>query len=339
MSIITQALKKAQHEQRRQHHVPFPLQRSPLPTLTPTQRRWPWVLIAAGCAVVVSAGLLFYVRRTPSPEAPLARPLAMEMPGSPPMVTSLNPTSGEVAPPVLLPVPQLRTPTPVAPVQEPHVNTTPVAEARPLAASLPEASLPPSPNFMPSQTALSVDRPATPGATGPSGLASRNQSQAQIRFNTGLKAQQAGDTTQAEQQLLQAMALDPSFKEAYNSLGNLYYQREAYNQAKVMYQHALEIDPDYAKARNNLGNTYMQLAMYAEAIAELNKVISTDSESGLAHYNLACVYARSGDATLAARYLNQAIEREPQARVWAHTDADFASVRTMPAFQKLLGAS
>jgi tetratricopeptide (TPR) repeat protein len=192
---------------------------------------------------------------------------------------------------------------------------------------------------MPSQTALSVDRPATPGATGPSGLVSRNQSQAQIHFNTGLQAQQAGDTTQAEQQLLQAIALDPSFKGAYNSLGNLYYQREAYNQAKVMYQHALEIDPDYVKARNNLGNTYMQLAMYAEAIAELNKVISTDSESGLAHYNLACVYARSGDATLAAQYLNQAIEREPQARIWARTDADFTSVRTVPVFQKLLGAS
>ena len=83
----------------------------------------------------------------------------------------------------------------------------------------------------------------------------------------------------------------------------------------------------------------MQVAMYAEAIAELNKVISTDRESALAHYNLACVYARSGDATLAVRYLNQAIEREPQARVWARTDADFTSVRTMPAFQKLLEAS
>jgi tetratricopeptide (TPR) repeat protein len=255
------------------------------------------------------------------------------------MVTSLNPTLGEVAPPLLPPVPPLRTPTPVAPVQEPHIDTTPVAEAQPLVTLLTEANVPPSPSLMPSHTALSVDRPATSGGAGLSGLASRNQSQAQIRFNTGLKAQQAGDTTQAEQQLLQAIALDPSFKEAYNSLGNLYYQREAYNQAKVMYQHALEVDPGYAKARNNLGNTYMQLAMYAEAIAELNKVISTDSESGLAHYNLACVYARSGDATLAARYLNHAIEHEPQARVWARTDADFASVRTLPAFQKLLGAS
>jgi tetratricopeptide (TPR) repeat protein len=192
---------------------------------------------------------------------------------------------------------------------------------------------------MPSRTALSVDRPSAPGERGSSASASRNQPQAQIHFNAGLNAQQAGDATQAEQRLLQAIALDPSLKGAYNSLGNLYYQREAYSQAKVMYQHALEIDPGYVKARNNLGNTYMQLAMYAEAIAELNQVISTDSASGLAHYNLACVYARTGDATLAAQYLNQAIEREPQARVWAHTDADFTSVRTTPALQKLLGAS
>jgi Tfp pilus assembly protein PilF len=338
MSIITQALKKAQYEQR-QHHAPFPLQQSRLPTLMPMQRRWPWVLITAGCAAVIGAGLFFYAWRTPSLEALLARPLAMEMPGAPPMLTRLHPTAGADAPPVLLPVPQRRASTPVAPARDPHVETTPAAEPRPLAASLTEASVTPSHSLMPSQTALSVDRSAAPGATGPPGLASRNQSQAQIRFNTGLKAQQAGDTTQAEQQLLQAIALDPSFKEAYNNLGNLYYQREAYNQAKVMYQHALEIDPDYVKARNNLGNAYMQLAMYAAAIAELNKVISTDSESGLAHYNLACVYARSGDATLAARYLNQAIEREPQARVWARTDADFTSVRMVPAFQQILGAS
>jgi hypothetical protein len=68
-------------------------------------------------------------------------------------------------------------------------------------------------------------------------------------------------------------------------------------------------------------------------------VISTDRESGLAYYNLACVYARIGDEALAARHLNQAIEREPQARLWARTDADFTPVRTTPAFQKLLGAS
>ena len=262
-------------------------------------------------------------------------PLAMEVPASPPMVTGLNPKSSEAVPPVLLPLP----PTPAVPIQEPHIATAPEAGLRPLIASLTEPNVVPSHSMMPSRTPLSADQPSAPGASGSPRLSSRNQSQAQIRFNKGLEAQQAGDTTQAEQRLLQAIALDPSLKGAYNSLGNLYYQREAYNQAKVMYQHALTIDPDYVKARNNLGNTYMQLAMYSEAIDELNKVISVDSESGLAYYNLACVYARKGDETLAAQYLNQAIEREPQARVWARTDADFTPVRATPAFQKLLGAS
>ncbi|MDH3602211.1 MAG: hypothetical protein OEU26_21575, partial [Candidatus Tectomicrobia bacterium] len=71
MSIITQALKKAQREQR-QHHAPFSLHRSPLATLTPARRRWSWVLISAGCAAVAGAGLLLYTWRPPLPEAPRA---------------------------------------------------------------------------------------------------------------------------------------------------------------------------------------------------------------------------------------------------------------------------
>ena len=33
---------------------------------------------------------------------------------------------------------------------------------------------------------------------------------------------------------------------------------------------------------------------------------------------------------MTAQYLQQAIALEPQARTWAHTDADFALVRTAP---------
>jgi hypothetical protein len=52
---------------------------------------------------------------------------------------------------------------------------------------------------------------------------------------------------------------------------------------------------------------------------------------------LACVYARSGNSTMAAQYLQQAIALEPQARTWAQTDTDFARVRTAPEVQQLLG--
>src|SRR5690606_41793198 len=112
-----------------------------------------------------------------------------------------------------------------------------------------------------------------------------------------------------------------------------------YARAIAMYQHAVNIDPNDSKARNNLGSSYMQLAMHDEAIAELRKAIDTDNTSGLAYYNLACAYARTGAKIRAVEYLQQAIARVLQARDWARTDRDFASVRSAPAFQNLLGAS
>ena len=81
----------------------------------------------------------------------------------------------------------------------------------------------------------------------------------------------------------------------------------------------------------------MQLAMDTRAIDELQKALRTDSSYSLAYYNLACVYARSGNSSMTAQYLQQAIALEPQARTWAHTDADFARVRTAPEVQQLLG--
>jgi Tfp pilus assembly protein PilF len=81
----------------------------------------------------------------------------------------------------------------------------------------------------------------------------------------------------------------------------------------------------------------MQLAMHDQAITALRKALQVDNTSGLAYYNLACVYARMGESTTATHYLQQALEFEPQARIWAQTDADFTRVRTTPEFQQLLG--
>lgn len=158
-------------------------------------------------------------------------------------------------------------------------------------------------------------------------------------FNRALEAQAAGDLEQAMTLLQQAVKLAPTLKHAYNGLGNLYYQRQQYDDAVAMYRQALALDPNYTQARNNLGSTYIQLSQHERAIEEFQKVLQTDGEASLAYYNLACVYARTGDSAQAVHYLQRAMEIEPQARLWAQTDADFSRVRDQPAFQRLLGSS
>jgi tetratricopeptide (TPR) repeat protein len=152
-----------------------------------------------------------------------------------------------------------------------------------------------------------------------------------------MDAQEAGELDRARALLERAVQLDPTLKVAYNSLGNLHHQQQQYQQAIAMYERALALDPQYAKARNNLGSTYLRLSMNDRALTELHKAIQADSGYGLAYYNLACVYARAGDGASAAQYLQQSMALEPQARVWAQTDDDFAPVRATPAVQQLLG--
>ena len=122
----------------------------------------------------------------------------------------------------------------------------------------------------------------------------------------------------------------------YIGRGNALYRQGKYQRAIDMYQAALSLDPLDVKARNNLGSAYLQLTLDDRAMAAFQEVLRLDDSYSLAHYNLACVHARASNVESAAAYLLQAVAIEPEAREWARTDADFASVRNAPEFRQLL---
>ena len=350
MSIINRALQKAQREQ-------LMHSRQEMASLLPVQlvraSRRLWLLLPLGLVAAVGVGATLHAWLMP----PASRlPVGMELPvTAAPMAVQ--------APPNILPEPQpaenvdqtVAEPTlpvgaeyPLRPVSKtPPPSATPSVDSPPvLVASapapvsavvpLPRVTPAPLPDVVSAPAARPQDVPANtmPAAATPTPL---ETNRAQALVQRAVAAQEAGDLIRAMSLLEQAMKLDPTAKAAYNSLGNVYYQQRRYQQAIAMYHKALSIDPDYAKARNNLGSTYMKLAMDARAIEELQRALQADSSYSLTYYNLACVYARGGDSTTAAQYLQQAIVLEPQARTWARTDADFASVRTAPEVQQLLG--
>ena len=129
---------------------------------------------------------------------------------------------------------------------------------------------------------------------------------------------------------------NPPAAAAYIARGNTLYRQGKYQRAADMYEAALAFDPLDVKARNNLGSAYLQLALDDRAMAAFREVLRLDDTYGLAHYNLACVHARAGNVDKAAAYLLQAAAMEPEARKWASTDADFASVRNAPEIRQLL---
>ena len=331
MSIITQALKKAQHDQR--VHQPRRTQYGSMSSSRPEARRSQSSrLTAIGGVILLGVGVTAYLwQRSGSDPAPIAMtvpatstPDAKLAPSSTPTAPTPNPQAPD--PWVLKLLQPGAKPSTVPPIHE----TARLEQPQATPERLPQP-VQPTARRTPPQLEPSVAEPA---------LSRTEQiARAQQQFDRGLDAYNAGQLDDAERQLQDAITLDPTLKRAFNSLGNLYYQRESYEQARDMYQKALAIDPDYIKARNNLGNTYMQLDMSFKAITELTKAILVDSESGLAYYNMACVYARTHEPEKAIRYLEMAIGREPEARRWAKTDTDFSAVRSKSAFQKLLGTS
>lgn len=376
MSIITQALKKAQRDQSQNHDSAIPYQLAAASQSQGiTRQRWLWMLLPLGAAIAFGGGFWLQLSKTPQISTPktMTNVAPSLMPTTPKLsgteaqrrqllrtnpITQLSTASLTPAPSIPnLPI----TRQPRSRNVQPHANPRTDAEAihLPLVVRSPRSTQQvlgkpshpgtetPSLQTMnvaqpPAKQQIKSDLPKPPqrfAKLSPEPLTAVQATQGQTHFRKALAAQKEGDLTQTEVLLLQTIALDPSLKEAYNSLGNIYYQRKTYQRAKSMYQHALGIDAKYVKAHNNLGSTYMRLAMYTNAITHLQQAISLDRDSGLAYYNLACVYALTGDEGQAAQYLSQAIDRAPAARIWARTDIDFAPVRTTPALQKLLGAS
>jgi len=351
MSIINQALQKAQREQLRHSQQEMPY-RLPVQRTRVLRRRWllaPLGLVAAvGVGAILQAWFLTPTGHVSVPTEPAAV--------SSPLVTSIPPATPLPATPVVqtdtepplsehqassLPSgsePPLRAPVVASADTSPMpTDSTPPPPAP--APTLPSAAMPLPRVAPPAAVATAPAQPQEPrtGVAPPVAPTPADVARAQTLVQRAAAAQEAKELTRALNLLEQAIKLDPTAKAAYNSLGNVYYQQRRYQQALVMYQKALAMDPDYAKARTNLGSTYMQLAMDTRAIDELQKALRADSSSSLAYYNLACVYARSGNSPVAAQYLQQAIALEPQARTWAQTDADFARVRTAPEVQQLLG--
>jgi Tfp pilus assembly protein PilF len=336
MSIINQALKKAQREQLLCQPPSLPGMRH---ADTAAQAK-PWFVIIAGFAVALGLGAILHswlsvpmipglgddVASETMPESTIATPHLVSVP------RPVTPPTQQVTIIPALNLSSIDTPGQSSEPDTRPRNAVSAGQYPTLALSSPPyavSSLPPAVTSSLPPTLAPLTRSAE--------AARRDRPRAQTLFNQALESQAAGAVERTRLLLEQALQYDPTLIVAYNSLGNLYYQQQQYQQAITMYERALALDPQYAKARNNLGSTYLRLDMDDQALAELHKALQADSEYGLAYYNLACVYARAGDSLTAAQYLQQAITFEPQARTWAQTDNDFATVRATPVVQKLLG--
>ncbi len=175
---------------------------------------------------------------------------------------------------------------------------------------------------------------------------------------TGIAYHQLGQLDQARKFYERAVKLKPTYVEAINNLGTIYYARKSFGRAISYYQKALKLVPEESNSASmyvNLGTAFFARKQYAQCTQAYQKALDLDpevferrgsfgvmledrnvEERAKYHYFLAKMYAKSGRNDLALQYLRKALEEGFKERDKLNKDPEFAALRDLPEFKELL---
>jgi tetratricopeptide (TPR) repeat protein len=155
-----------------------------------------------------------------------------------------------------------------------------------------------------------------------------------------------------------ALKLKPTYIEAMNNLGTIYYTKKSYRRAISWYNKALKAAPQESRSASiymNLGTAHFARKQYERATQAYQTAMSIDSdvferhgnvgvileersveEKAKYHFYLAKLYAKGGRNDLAIQYLRKSLEEGFKEKKRIAEEADFAALRELPEFKELL---
>jgi predicted O-linked N-acetylglucosamine transferase (SPINDLY family) len=119
---------------------------------------------------------------------------------------------------------------------------------------------------------------------------------------SGLVLERKGQADQAAEAYQQAIALNPSYVDSLNSLGELLVKRGELNQAKLRFQQAIAAAPERVTAYVNLGKVFLKQEQPEAAISEYRKALAITPQDPDLLQNLATAYGAIGDSAQAHLY-------------------------------------
>ncbi len=131
-----------------------------------------------------------------------------------------------------------------------------------------------------------------------------------------------GGLDRAAELLMEAIAHDPGWADAYNNLGAVEFERERLGAAADHFERAMQLQSDRPEPRNNLAMVYEAAARYdlaARYYAQAHELAPQDDEY---RGNLARARVRRGDRDADVIALLREIElrdNRPEWRRWART--------------------
>ena len=143
----------------------------------------------------------------------------------------------------------------------------------------------------------------------------KEQQGAEIHYNLGVNAQQAGDMRGALAEFETALSMDPGFAEAHNAIALLL--NNAFGKTDEAINHfrrALELRPGYSEAKVNLGVVLSQQGRYDEAIKLFEEALN-DMRYPTPYFaegNLGWALYKKGDSKTAIDHIRAAVTIEPK---------------------------
>lgn len=143
----------------------------------------------------------------------------------------------------------------------------------------------------------------------------KERNSAEIHYNLGLQAQQAGNIQEAVNEFKRALEADPENTDAHNAMGILLHLSfRRYDEAVTHYEKALELRPNFSEARTNLANVYLDQGRYDEAIKLYEQVLNDMlyPTPFIAQGNLGWAYFKKGDTAKGLENIRAAVTLNPK---------------------------
>ncbi len=130
-------------------------------------------------------------------------------------------------------------------------------------------------------------------------------------YNLGTLYMKAAQPDGAKTALEHAIALDPGYAEANNTLGALLAQSGDAPGAAAHFRKALESKPDYADALNNFGYLLFQTGQRQEAFDLYQRALKAQPDFPEALNNVGIYYGQARDLEHAEQFFKQAVDKRP----------------------------
>jgi tetratricopeptide (TPR) repeat protein len=135
-----------------------------------------------------------------------------------------------------------------------------------------------------------------------------------------------------------ALALAPNLPQAIAIKSDALCRANRLSEAEPFMVQLAELNPRDSAIWINLAYIRRRTQSLDAAVDTLQRAFDANPQDAQAHYNMACYRAVQHRQQEAIELLQNALHLDPKLKVLARAEPDFAGLREVPAFQKLLGS-